>query len=175
METEVWKPVVGYEGRDEVSNFGRVKSKERFRRANCGTFRRIDERIMKQCLDRDGYLSINLYNDCERKHALVHRLVAEAFIPNPNNLPQVNHKDERKTNNCIDNLEFCDAEYNTNYGKRNKKAGESLGKPVLCVELNITYQSAREAMRQTGIGCSKIGECCKGKRKTTGGYHWNYA
>lgn len=114
---EEWRPVVGYEGLYEVSSYGRVKSLCKYDSRN--RFR--DERILKLCADRLGYLKVGLCSNDKKKKYLVHRLVAQAFIPNPNNLPQVNHRDENPSNDNVDNLEWCDAKYNSNYGTRNDR------------------------------------------------------
>ena len=107
MKKEYWKSVVGYEGLYMVSNWGRVKS-----------IKFGKERILKPVTNSSGYLLVGLYkNNIEKKYS-VHRLVAEAFIPNPYNLPQVNHKDENKQNNVVSNLEWCTHEYNNTYGTR---------------------------------------------------------
>lgn len=107
---EIWKDVVGYEGIYKVSNLGNVKSLH-WRNS-------FDERIMTPHLLGRGYYFVNLRNKSKGKSKLVHRLVAQAFIPNPNNYPCVNHKDENKLNNCVDNLEWCSYLYNNTYGKR---------------------------------------------------------
>ena len=114
---EEWRPVVGYEGLYEVSSYGRVKSLCKYDSRN--RFR--DERILKLCADRLGYLKVGLCSNDKKKKYLVHRLVAQAFIPNPNNLPIINHKDENPSNDNVDNLEWCDAKYNSNYGTRNDR------------------------------------------------------
>lgn len=127
---EIWKPVVGYEGLYEVSSLGRVKSLARYSKPynNHGTIcrSRIRERIMKGTPDEDGYLEVAL-TDPEgiQKYYRINRLVAIAFIPNPDNLPFVNHKDECKTNNIVDNLEWCTNEYNMNYGTRNARISKA--------------------------------------------------
>ena len=125
-----------------------------------------------------GYLQVALCSKGQRVRKYIHRLVAEAFISNPENKPQVNHKDEDKTNNCIDNLEWCNAEYNNNFGTHNERVAKAninhpdMSKPVLCVETGEQYPSTKEAERQTGIDQSHISACCNGKRKTAGGFHW---
>lgn len=90
----------------------------------------------------------------------------------------MNHKDENKENNALPNLEWCDMTYNNNYGSRNERAGKAiskaLGKPVYCEELNRIFESATIAARELGLDNAHIGKCCKGKLKTTGGYHWRY-
>ena len=112
---ENWKPVKGYDELYEVSDIGRVRSL-------CAK-QSMYLRILTQHIDKYGYLSVRLFYEGRRKRFSVHRLVAQAFIPNPNNLPQVNHKDEDKTNNAAGNLEWCDAKYNCNYGTRNHRMG----------------------------------------------------
>lgn len=179
---EIWKPVRNYEGLYEVSNMGRVKSVERMKWCGKGYYK-APERILKLKKRKDGYLQIKLHKDGAEKVYLVHRLVSEAFIPNPNNLPEVNHKDEDKTNNHIDNLEFCSRLYNNTYNGRAKKAGkklaEKLSKPVYSISKEsglITYwKSATVASRQIGISQSNICACLKGKRKSAGGFYWQYS
>lgn len=105
---EEWRDILGYEGLYKVSNLGMVYSMKR-------------KKIMKLSKTEKGYYKVYLMKDGTGKHKKVHRLVAEAFIPNPNNLPQVNHKDEDKTNNIVTNLEWCTAEYNSNYGTHKEK------------------------------------------------------
>lgn len=115
---EEFRPVVGYEGIYEVSNIGTVKSVERVNSVG----KHVSAVLLKQSLTKDGYLRVQLSKGGVRKSFRVHRLVAQAFIPNPDNLPQVNHKDENKLKNEAINLEWCTAEYNTNYGTRNARA-----------------------------------------------------
>lgn len=111
---EEWRPVVGYEGLYEVSSYGRVRSLDKYDSMN----RFLRGRILRLFTDGLGYLRAQLYSNSKRKSFLVHRLVAEAFIPNPDNLPQVNHIDENPSNDNVDNLEWCDGKYNVNYGTR---------------------------------------------------------
>ena len=118
--------------------------------------------------------------DGKQKRYYIHRLVAETFISNPDNLPEVNHKDENKVNNAADNLEWCNHLYNSNYGTRVKKEHIShinhpkLSKRVMCVETGIIYDSAHEANRQTNANMVNICRVCRGERNTAGGYHWKY-
>lgn len=163
---EIWKDIKDYEGLYEVSNLGNVKSL----RTN---------KILKPNKGSNGYLLVHLYNNGIRsKHILIHRLVAETFIPNPNNYQQVNHKDENIINNSIDNLEWCDSKYNANYGTRNKRVSEARSKPVNQYFSNgslfATYRSITEASINTRINKSNICYCCKGKQKTAGGFIWRY-
>ena len=115
--TEEWRPIEGYEGLYEVSSYGRVRSLDRYDSRN--HFRR--GRILKLSYDTVGYLIVGLHSNGKAKTYLVHRLVAQAFIPNPDNLPEVNHIDEDKMNNRVDNLEMCNREYNSNFGTRNDR------------------------------------------------------
>lgn len=149
---EVWKDIKGYEGLYQISNTGKVKGLKR-------------NKVLKLILQRSGYY----YVDLQRKRRLVHRLVAEAFIDNPDNLPEVNHKDEDKVNNSVENLEWCDSKYNANYGTRNKRRG----KPIQCIETGVIYWGAREMERQIGIKHNSIAKAIKNGTRA-GGYHWQY-
>lgn len=121
---EIWKSILGYEGLYEVSNLGRVRSLDRRVSYTNGQVHIHKGRILKPGVS-NGYMQVHLCNNGSMKQPLVHRLVAEAFIPNPDNLPQVNHKDENPSNNNVDNLEWCTSEYNINYGTRTNKSIES--------------------------------------------------
>lgn len=109
---EIWKDIEGYEGMYMVSSLGRVKTL-------IGRYKNVT--ILKEGIKNNGYCSITLYKNKKPHHYWVHRLVAQAFIPNPNNYPVVNHKDENPKNNCVENLEWCTQEYNINYGNGNIK------------------------------------------------------
>ena len=180
---EIWKDIKGYEGLYQVSNLGRVKHLE-FTRPNLltGGVSTIKEKVLKQRLTLYGYYTVLLSKNGKKRWYFVHRLVAEAFIPNPDNLPFVNHKDENKVNNISSNLEWCTARYNSNYGTRNRRLSDTKTnntyntKQVLCVETGIIYPSVREAARQTNIPNTNIGACCLNKPhcKIAGGYHWKY-
>lgn len=126
MLCEIWKDIKGYEGLYQVSNLGRVKSLK--------VSKIKSERIRKSYQQSSGYISIVLCKNGKAVNHKVHRLVASAFIDNPNNLPEINHKDENKANNKVDNLEWCDSSYNKNYGTRTEKFIRSRGTPVKCIE-----------------------------------------
>lgn len=153
------KDIKGYEGLYAVTSCGKVWSYKR-------------SKFLSQRYDKDGYPRIDLYKDGKAKTYFIHRLVAEAYIPNLDNLPQINHKDEDRTNNSVNNLEWCSAQYNVNYGTRTERAMQGVRKPVLCVELNKVFRSQKEAAEELGLVATCIGRCCKGKQKTTGGYHF---
>ena len=119
---EVWKDVIGYEGIYEVNNLGIIRSVERL--DNSGHKRK--SKILGLVADRDGYIKVHLCLQGKARYHFVHRIVATAFIDNPERLPQINHKDENKANNKVENLEWCTAKYNINYGKRNILVSESL-------------------------------------------------
>ena len=162
---EVFRDIPGYEGLYQVSNLGNVKSLGNGdNNNNVGK-----EKMLKLRKDKDGYLTVFLYIHNYKKSYKVHRLVALAFLPNPNNYPQINHKDKNKSNNNVDNLEWCTAQYNVDY---------SVSKPVNQYTLDgiyiATYKSIKEASRTTGTDQTGIVDCCKGRLKTSGGYIWKY-
>lgn len=165
---EEWKAVSGYEGLYEVSNLGRVRSIKR-------------RKILSLSILKDGYCQVGLCKLGERRYFLIHRLVAEAFVPNPASKPQVNHKDEDKSNNAASNLEWMTPKENINYGtgivRRANTQAKVLGKSVeqydKAGKLLATFQSSQEAERQTGVG--HIRECCGGRLKSAGGFVWRYA
>ena len=141
---EEWKDVKGYEGIYKVSNKGRVKALEKTTIVKCnnnlnGSKRVWSEKIHRCQLQKDGYVRTQLYKDNKRKTVKVHRLVAEAFIDNPGNLPFVNHKDEVKSNNCIENLEWCTCAYNVQYSAYKKH------KKIKCVTTGKIFDSRKEA------------------------------
>ena len=156
------KDVVGYEGLYAVTSCGKVYSY-------------INEKFLNPYTGSKGYLFVNLYKDGKMKHYSLHRLVAMAYIPNPENLPQVNHKDENKTNNCLQNLEWCDCRYNHNYGTINERISNSLKIPILQYDLDGNF--IREWPSATDVGKevqSHICDCAKGKLHTAYGYIWKY-
>lgn len=122
---EIWKDIKGFNGIYQVSNLGRVKSIDRwieYKSKNGNLSRKlIKGKIFTDCFDKGGYRSVTFSYNSKNYYFSVHRLVAQTFIPNPDNLPQVNHKDENPSNNCVDTLEWCTAKYNNNYGNHNQK------------------------------------------------------
>lgn len=166
---EIWKPIEGYEGLYEVSNWGEVRSLNYMKTGKI--------QLLKLHKDTKGYLRTGLNKNGENNTHKIHRLVAEAFIPNPNNLPQVNHINENKTDNYWRNLEWVSNIDNANHGTRNKR----LSKPVVQYtkdgKLLQVYESIRLAEKITGISNQVISCCCKGNphHSTAGGYIWRYA
>ena len=140
--TEIWKDIEGYEGLYQVSNKGRVRSVARVVTWKNQSVKTYKSRIMKS-REKFGYCYISLYKDFKSKEYRMHRLVAEAFIPNPNNLPEVNHIDENKLNNEIENLEWCTRQYNNSYGTRGKRIGATKRKNSLNCSLE-KHTSERE-------------------------------
>lgn len=188
---EVWKPIMGYEGLYEVSNLGRVRSLDRYaphRIKGCYQFIKGD--IRKTKYNNSGYEMISLFKDGKEKTMLVHRLVAQAFIPNPENLPEVNHKDEDKTNNKVwvnedgsidydkSNLEWCNSSYNKLYGTRGKKQSEKESIAVIQFtldgELIRKWGSMKSVENKLGINRGNISNCCSGRCKSVGGFIWKY-
>ena len=187
---EVWKPIRGYVGLYEVSNYGRVKSLDRTFIGSGGSIHHIAELFKKQTPLKNGYLHVILCKDGKKKTFLTHRLVAQTFLPNPNNLPCINHKDVNPANNYIhinedgsvdpdkSNLEWCTYSYNNTYADRSKKASVIIAIPVLQFSTSMVFinewSSAREAERQTGVLNQSICKCCLGKLKSAGGFIWKY-
>lgn len=163
---EIWKDIKYYENLYQGSNLGRVKS-----------IKFGKERILKTFKNKDGYLQVGLWKNNKRKIFLVHRLVAQAFLDNPNNLPEVNHKDENKLNNVVSNLEWCDRTYNVNYGTAIERMIKTVSKPVLQFTLDGKFvrewESTRECERN-GYNHGAVVSCCRGKQKTHKDSIWRY-
>lgn len=155
QDEEIWKEIQGFEGEYAISNKGNVKNLK-------------SGRILGGGYNSRGYKFVNL----KGKEYTVHRLVALAFIDNPNNLPQVNHIDENKKNNNVSNLEWCSASYNTNYSTHKRCC--KINQLTLDGEFVKIWESSHQIERETGYDQGYIIKCCKGKRKQAYGYRWEY-
>ena len=164
---EIWKDIIGFEGHYQVSNKGKVRSIKNNKIKELKPYKEI-----KRC----GYLSVYLRLPGQKFTKKVHRLVAEAFIPNPNGFPEVNHIDENKENNCVENLEWCTGEYNLCYGTRLKRISESKKMKVAQYSLNgellEVFNSQGEAAEKTNSTQGGISDCIRGRIKTHNGYIW---
>lgn len=180
MVNEIWKDIEGYNGLYQISNLGNVKSVERYRKGKNNSAVYVPEYLLKGKIDKDGYINVAL---CTGKHKTmkfyrIHRLVAMAFIPNPNNLPVVNHKNEDKQDNRVENLEWCTVQYNTMYGTGRLRTSMKQGRAVEQLDLdgNVieTFYSMCVASKMTGVPQPNIHKVCNGDRRTAGGYKWRY-
>lgn len=183
---EVWKAVKSYEGLYEISNIGRCRSRDLIiAKPGKKPFVKYGK-VLALRYDRKGYVRYQLHKNGKRKDMYAHRLVAQAFIPNPNNYPVINHKDECVTNNHYTNLEWCTVKYNSNYGNAQKKKAASIdyalnaikqGKKVHQYQdgkLLKTWNNLADAARALKVERSSIRRVCQGKRKRAGGYEWEY-
>jgi len=178
MKIEFWKSYPEFlfiQG----SSLGRVRTIDRVVPSGKGT-RLVRGQILKQHPDKDGYLRVGFSVNGKTDHRPVHRLVAQTFIPNPHGLSQVNHKDCDPTNNCVDNLEWCDASYNMQYREKYGVSNtEVLGRPVFAIKLTTLevswFRSQGEASRVIGVAVGNINRVIKGQRKQAGGYWFTNA
>lgn len=176
--TENWKPVIGYEGLYEISNKGLIRSIDRVIQRN-GASHRIKGRILSIYTDNLGYQRITLSKEGKLHTMCIHKLVAEAFIPNPENKPCIDHIDTNPSNNCVDNLRWCTHSENMNNSVTLQHLKECrITKPVLQYDLKdnfiAEYISGREAARQVNIQQASLVRCLQGTQKTAGGYKWRY-
>jgi len=166
---EEWKDVIGFEGRYQVSNLGKVKSMRY--EGHKG------ERELKQSTDKLGYKLVYLYDITgKRRFKLVHRLVAQAFVNNVNNYREVNHLDGNKTNNKADNLEWCSHSQNIIHASKVLRRKMGTRKRVMCIETGEVYESGHDAARAKGM-CKNAISCVLGKKhqsETAGGFHWKF-
>ena len=171
----MWVDIYGYEGLYQINEIGEIKSLERKTENNRTTYK---ERILKQHLTKYGYYKVHLFKDGENKTFLVHRLVAEHFLSNPNHLTQVNHLDENKQNNHYKNLQWVSPKDNCNYGTRNERISKSKNKKVRQYDkkrkLLQEFESLTEASKLTGASLSHMSQVCNGQRKTCGGFIWKF-
>lgn len=151
------RDIKGYEGLYAVTSCGKVWSYRR-------------QKFISPTKTKQGYLQVKLYNNGKYEYYYIHRLVAEAYIPNPENKPQVNHVDEIKEHNYINNLCWMTEKENSNYGTRSQR----IAKAVYCIELDREFESITAAGKELGIDLGGISRACSGKRKAAGGYHWKY-
>lgn len=155
------KDIKGYEGLYAITSCGKVWSYKR-------------KRFLNPYKLNNGYLQVGLCKDGIRKLYSVHRLVAEVYIPNPENKPCVNHIDECKTNNALQNLEWVTHKENNNYGSHNERSAKARRKKVICIETGEIFNSLAEAAKSVNRSIGNICLCLKGKHKTCAGYHWAY-
>ena len=184
MMKEIWKPCVGFEGFYEVSNYGNVRSIAVYNRQYDRVIRRKMPKTKAQDTTVDGYKRVLLSYYGIHYHCAVHRLVAQAFIPNPDNLPCINHKDECTSNNIVSNLEWCTHKYNSNYGtlprriKERMQTNHPTARKVAQYDRNgnyiTTFNSLSEAARSIGIRGENITRNIQKKYKHAGGYIWKY-
>lgn len=151
------KDIKGYEGLYAITSCGRVWSY-------------ITNKFLKTYF-ANGYEFVTLKDN---HHVKISRAVAEAYLPNPNNLPEVNHKDEIKSHNYVNNLEWSDSMYNANYGTRNERIKKAHSKRIYCKELDKVFESQKVAAQELGLDQGNISRVCRGKANTTGGYHFEF-
>lgn len=173
---EIWKDIDGYEGMYQVSSLGRVKTLARYKVKEC---------IRKLVSDKNGYMTVRLTYKKVGKTYKIHRLVATAFISNPEGYNEVNHKNEKKDDNRVENLEWCDKTYNVNYGTANSRrrahsincsfTSKRVVQKSLSGEVIAIYPSLSEAHRKTGFSMASLSLCCNGKIRKSYGYNWEYA
>ena len=176
---EVWKDIDGFEGLYQVSNYGRVKSLERTVTYSSGNVHWYPERVLVPVDAGNGYLRVSLSINNKYKSHLIHRLVAKAFVENPDNLPCVNHKDENQSNNHIDNLEWCSYKYNSNYGTAVERRSNKRSRPVDCYNtegaLVKHYKKVADAIKDLKLKTGdKIRLVCNGQRKKAAGFVWRW-
>lgn len=186
LPNEQWKDIQNYKGIYQVSNYGRVKSLGRTleretRWGNISSFT-ISEKIKKIAKNNKGYNTVNLCKNCKSKHYLLHRLVAQAFIPNPKQYNEIDHINENKDDNKINNLMWCSRQYNNTKGIQSRegrrKTSKHRMKSVKQYDMNNNlikiFEGVRIAEEETNIDNTAIIRCCKGMCKSAGGYRWRY-
>lgn len=176
--TEEWKGIPGYEGLYQASNLGKIRSLPRLVSVKDGRIRRCSGRVLSPSTVVGGYQSATLCDERGQRTFRVHRLVAMAFLPNPENLPEINHKDRNTSNNCVDNLEWCTRLYNARYDGGVERRAAAYNKPIrqLTMDGRVVkeYISAKDASTQTGIGRTGISRAARGVMHQAGGFKWQY-
>lgn len=183
-EVEEWKPVVGYEGLYEVSDWGNVRSLDVYLPSKGGSLALRRGRQLKQYLDKDGYCRVGIHKGGKESTVGVHQLVALAFIPNPENLPIIDHINGIRNDNRVENLRWFTVKLNnsTEQAKHKKSLAAFKRKDnkkiiyqyTLDGELVAEYESTSEAERVKGYGRSALSKCALGKQGTSYGYIWSY-
>lgn len=178
--TEIWKDIKGFENSYQISNTGKVKSLERKVPSKTrNTFQTIKEKIRKTNTTTAGYEYVVLSKGSIHKTLLIHRLIAEHFLDNPNNLECVNHKDENKANNNVNNLEWCNYKYNNTYKNINLRRNKNnIIRKIIQYDLDMNelkrWNSIKEAANEYNAKSSNIVKCCKGERNHCCGFKWRY-
>ncbi|WP_406539117.1 NUMOD4 domain-containing protein [Fibrobacter sp.] len=179
---EVWKDITGYEGKYQVSTYGRVRSLDHYG-SNGQTIVLYKGKVLKPCMGSEGYHHVYFYDGTKVHSNLIHRLVANAFIPNFNKKREVNHIDEDKLNNNVSNLEWLSPNENANFGTRNTRAIETKKKNGLLKKVYMldtdgnflaNFESIENAAKYVGGYRTNIWACCNNKAKTAYGYRWRY-
>lgn len=172
---EIWKDIKGYENIYQVSSLGRVKSLDKQIIRSNGYKQTFKSRLLKPALSNNNYLTVALCNNGKQKTHTVHRLVAETFIENKNNYKCINHIDENKQNNRVDNLEWCTYKYNNCYNDKAKNTRKRIYQYSKDNKFIKEWDGIINIQKELNISRNCITRVCKGKRKTTRGYIWRYA
>lgn len=177
---EIWKDVKGYEGIYQISSLGRLRSLDRIVVTKAGWTKRHKGVLIKtECVQNSGYIKVDLHKNGKAKPYLLHRIVAETFLENPNSFPQVNHKDQNKLNNCAYNLEWCTQLYNNHYGDCMERGANTQRKEFYQMDMNGNiikkWKGFKKIQRELGYQRKLIYLCCVGKRESYMGYKWAYA
>lgn len=175
----VWKPYPDYPF-IEANQFGEIRTKDRVVTYSDGRKRLVKGRVLKQLLNHHGYLTVHVSVNSKSVRLLVHRIVATCFIPNPNGYPEVNHKDNDRTNNAVNNLEWCTSQYNNDYKKNfGTTSAEVLGRSVIAINPEtfevLWFESQRKAARQLGTYHSSVSDVIKGRYSQTYGWWFTNA
>jgi hypothetical protein len=177
IRDEIWRPIMGWEKLYHVSNYGRVKSLERFVSYCDGRKRVFPSKILKQQFYPNGYLGVELkIVGVIRKSFLVHRLVGKSFLPNPDNKPELNHKRGNKLDNRASKLEWCFRSYNIRHAIDNglMNIRKRIIQKTLSGRRIRAWKSGSEIKRRLGFSCASISSCCTGKYKKSYGYLWAF-